>query len=69
MSHKKARHAAPRTVRARRTAEPSVPQEEEREEEHKHGGAAKPVSLWPLDFETAIRRLVGVTLPTSRGKS
>ena len=31
---------------------------------HEHGGAAKPVSLWPLDFDTAIGGLVGVRVPS-----
>jgi hypothetical protein len=59
MSHKKAKVSTKRTVRAPKTTRPSVQEELER----KHGHRAKPISLYPLDFETALEGLLAVKWP------
>lgn len=37
-------------------------------DEHEHGGAAKPISLHPLDFDTAIGGLMRVKVPPMPGR-
>jgi len=32
-------------------------------DEHTHGHQAKPISFWPLDFETALEGLLAVPWP------
>jgi hypothetical protein len=61
MTHRKAKVSTRRTVRAPDTAE-TVPKGE-LELEKEHGHRAKPISLHPLDFGTAIKGLLAVPWP------
>lgn len=65
---RKAKHqAAPAAVRKRGTVDALSPPEPE-EIEHKHGHRAKPISFWPLDFETALEGLLAVKWPMKAKK-
>ena len=67
MKNKKAKRSTRRTVRAPHDPTgPPISEATEKAEEHEHGHRAKPVSIWPLDFETAMRGLVAVKWPTKR---
>ena len=65
---RKARNTASRTVRAGHTTGVPLREELERAEAHEHGHQAKPISLYPLDFETAIRGLLAVPWPPKMKK-
>ena len=57
---RQARDSTKRTVRAPTTVDPAVL------DEHEHGHRAKPISLYPLDFETAIKGLLAVKWPPTK---
>ncbi len=46
----------------------SPPQATEEIEAYTHGHRAKPISFWPLDFETALEGLLAVKWPLKRKK-
>jgi hypothetical protein len=56
---RKADHTAPGTVRAGHTIEAAL----QDAEQHVHGHRARPVSLYPLDFATALDALLAVPWP------
>jgi len=64
---RKARRSTRRAVRAARATD--VPVRPEWPPEEEHGGAAKPISLYPLDFPTAIRGLLAVKWPLKKKRS
>ncbi len=66
MTQPKAKSSRRRTVRAPDTTGPPVPRGEVDLE--KHGHRAKPISLYPLDFETAIKGLLAVPWPPKKKK-
>ena len=63
MTDKKARASTRRTVRA--PTEPAV-SERELDLEKTHGHRAKPISLYPLDFQTALKGLLAVKWPPKK---
>ena len=64
MTHAKAKVSARRTVRAPAAAE-TVPKGG-LDLEKEHGHRAKPISLHPLDFGTAIKGLLAVPWPVKK---
>ena len=62
MSRRKAKVSTRRTVRAPAATEAPV-SKGELELEKEHGHRAKPISLHPLDFQTAMKGLLAVKWP------
>ena len=65
VTHPKAKVSARRTVRAPDATATAVP-EGELDLEKEHGHRAKPISLHPLGFQTALKGLLAVPWPTKK---
>jgi hypothetical protein len=64
MTHAKAKVSTRRTVRAPAATASAAPEDRgELDLEKEHGHRAKPISLYPLDFATAIKGLLVVPWP------
>ncbi len=67
MTQRKAKGSTRRTVRAPAATASAVPEDRgELDLEKEHGHRAKPISLHPLDFRTAIKGLLAVKWPPKK---